>query len=702
MKKNLCDFIVLMIFYVPGLHAQFPEDFENDVPPSGWAAFEGMNGLGTDYGWTASSEAHNGNQAASVRYENVTSGTAEDWLVTPQFVPTSTTNRLNFYQKQTFPADLSTTYTVRVSTASQTTHTDFTIVDTQSETDFFTSYTLHSVDLSVYTGQAIYVAFVMENDNGDYWFIDEVSLSAFCNENIVIFKMFDTAADGWDGATYAIINENTNTTVGSGTLATGGNGADSYCLVDGCYSVEVTEGDFPDEISWSLSNAATNSEITSGFAPATTANFTLGAGTCPVPCSISAITDGGIDRTCEVANNLYAQDVVITSEGAPSSGTLDITADGITVNATITTSPQIVTIEDLTGGEGDIDVTATFSENTDCTLTTSAVFTAPASCSPTNDDCFSSTDIGDEITNEGVLNWTSAGAARPSIVFPASCTTSEEGVWFSFNYATETETRDITLTVDNDHGLYVYTGTCGNLSCVANNAGSPGDESYTFTAATISNLNNTGTGNRAPQNYFIFVAGNNGPFELDIVSSILPVTLSYFMGQALSKGNLLQWETTTELHTETHIIERSPNGRDDWVKIGSLAAAGTSNMPLRYEWMDNKPLPLSYYRLKSVDFDGHTDISATIVIESQTTTVTLSAYPVPTENKVLLQLQSPKMQIILLYLTDVTGRLIKTIHLTAAKGINTKDIDMSHLANGVYFLAMDNGGEKILTRLIKQ
>ena len=157
--------------------AQFPEGFETAVPPTGWTSFIGANGEGTAYNWTTSSTAASGSQAAYVRYENV-ANQAEDWLVTPQFTPSSSANILTFMQRQSYTSNYGTTYTVRVSTTSQTTHADFTIVDTQSESDFGTSYASHTVDLSAYINTPIYLAFVMNNDDGDNWYIDDVDLVA--------------------------------------------------------------------------------------------------------------------------------------------------------------------------------------------------------------------------------------------------------------------------------------------------------------------------------------------------------------------------------------------------------------------------------------------------------------------------------------------------------------------------------------------
>jgi hypothetical protein len=175
MKKITLLLFLLSITF--NSYAQFPEGFETAVPPSGWTSFIGTNGEGTVQNWKTSTSAASGSQAAYISYENV-ANEAEDWLVTSQFTPTAAANILTFQQRQAFTSAYGSTYTIRVSTASQTTHADFTIVDTQSESDFTTVYSAHNVDLSAYNGTPIYVAFVMANDDGDSWYIDDVDLIA--------------------------------------------------------------------------------------------------------------------------------------------------------------------------------------------------------------------------------------------------------------------------------------------------------------------------------------------------------------------------------------------------------------------------------------------------------------------------------------------------------------------------------------------
>ncbi len=156
----------------------FQEGFESGIfPPAGWMQFRGANGLGVVQSLHRKTGAYyEGSGSAIVVHEDVLGGLAQDWLVTSQVRPMPGNTTLSFYMRQKYSVDRGTTYTVRVSTAGQTDHDDFAIVQAYNETDFGTTYQQFTVDLSAYINQDIYIAFVMEQDNGDDWYLDNVRL----------------------------------------------------------------------------------------------------------------------------------------------------------------------------------------------------------------------------------------------------------------------------------------------------------------------------------------------------------------------------------------------------------------------------------------------------------------------------------------------------------------------------------------------
>lgn len=156
--------------------APFTETFENaSFPPSCWESFIGTNGAGPTNNWTSTTNAYQGSGAAYVKY-NVDGGLAEDWLVTPK-IKLKSNSKLSFYQKQSYSPSYGSTYHIYVSKTSQNNHASFTEVVSYGESTFSTSYTIKEIDLSAYDNQDVYIAFVMKNEDGDNWFIDNISIS---------------------------------------------------------------------------------------------------------------------------------------------------------------------------------------------------------------------------------------------------------------------------------------------------------------------------------------------------------------------------------------------------------------------------------------------------------------------------------------------------------------------------------------------
>lgn len=153
----------------------FTENFEDlTFPPTDWASFIGTNGAGTNKNWTTNYGYND--YCAFVDWENLNGIECQDWLVTP-LITLGENTTLSFFEKQSYSGDYNSEYYIMISTNSQTTHSDFTIIENYGETDFTTDWTSRVVDLSAYDNQDVYIAFVMINDDGDSWYVDNISIT---------------------------------------------------------------------------------------------------------------------------------------------------------------------------------------------------------------------------------------------------------------------------------------------------------------------------------------------------------------------------------------------------------------------------------------------------------------------------------------------------------------------------------------------
>lgn len=243
--------LFLLIIFISNLDAfaQFPENFNSGLP-AGWATFIGTNGLGTTENWEHITGT--GINYMAVGFEDVTGGLAEDWLVTPQVAITTANSLLTFDQTDLNAPDYGSVLTVRISTNSQTNHTDFVIIDTQTELEITNEaaavFSEHTVDLSAYEGDSVYIAFVWTQDDGDILALTNIDLQ---NQYIDPPNPAITPTPA-NGATDVVVTVNPLTGEKSITLDwepdTSGEAASSYDFYFGIspISLNLIASDIPD------------------------------------------------------------------------------------------------------------------------------------------------------------------------------------------------------------------------------------------------------------------------------------------------------------------------------------------------------------------------------------------------------------------------------------------------------------------------
>lgn len=103
-----------------------------------------------------------------------------------------------------------------------------------------------------------------------------------CTGTEITLTMDDSYGDGWNGANLTITGDG-GSTYGPFTLPNGSTGTETICLPDDCYSINVTGGTWPGEVSWTLTDGGTT--LASGGAPVVLSEaFSTGAANCAPPC----------------------------------------------------------------------------------------------------------------------------------------------------------------------------------------------------------------------------------------------------------------------------------------------------------------------------------------------------------------------------------------------------------------------------------
>ncbi|WP_339753575.1 fibronectin type III domain-containing protein [uncultured Winogradskyella sp.] len=93
-------------------------------------------------------------------------------------------------------------------------------------------------------------------------------------------------------------------------------------------------------------------------------------------CPLNDIEIGAISA-CDEMTDTYSQDVIVTYQNAPVTGTLNVNGQAFAIG----TSPQTVTLTGLSANGFDVDITAVFSDVPTCTIYKESIYEAPSACS---------------------------------------------------------------------------------------------------------------------------------------------------------------------------------------------------------------------------------------------------------------------------------------------------------------------------------
>ncbi len=202
-------------------------------------------------------------------------------------------------------------------------------------------------------------------------------------------------------------------------------------------------------------------------------------------------------------------------------------------------------------------------------------------------------------------------------------------------------------------------------------------------------------------------SGGNCTTEIGYVTELgydtsLPIDLINFEAKALDKRNVIKWSTNFEENNYAQIIERSNNPNNGFREIGRFLSEGNSSEIKNYEFFDEAPIDLSYYRLASLDRDGTITYSEIIVIERPNQKLEIKKlYPSPAGSFISIQFKTPKSGKLNITLVNTTGSLIKKIILDAQNGINISMLDISDLSPGIFFINIDDGFNSTKQKFVK-
>jgi len=357
----------------------------------------------------------------------------------------------------------------------------------------------------------------------------------------------------------------------------------------------------------------------------------------------------------------------------------NITLSGQTPGATIW-----YRVWDYDGGTGNFNICATEPtpppNDTPCSATVLAI---NATCTNTL-----GTNIGSSPT---------AGVPDPLC---ADYNTTDGDVWFTVTIPASGNV--IVSTSENggfiDGGLAAYSGACGTLTLVECNDDGNDEGNGLFEKITL-------TG-QTPGDIIWFRVWDYdsgfGTFDICAIQAPvnLPVQMLSFNGNTYEKENHLTWSTASEENNDYFIIEKSIDGIH-YSEIGKVNGSGNSTSRINYDFSDFEfNIPLIYYKLKQVDFDGSENVTGIIKVTRELTYI--FSYPNPATNELNFTFNSDYNGDVTIDYIDVSGRVFSE-KVIINSNMNYKSTLFQYLSSGIYFTRISENGIMIQTmKIIKE
>ena len=212
----------------------------------------------------------------------------------------------------------------------------------------------------------------------------------------------------------------------------------------------------------------------------------------------------------------------------------------------------------------------------------------------------------------------------------------------------------------------------------------------------------TANNSRSPRQFSMYMKGFTYPN-----TSTLPVKLVSFSATINDDEADLTWTTSSEKDVSHFSVEKSVDGQN-FSQAGIVFAAGNSAAIVNYSFADKNlntsPKGIIYYRLRSIDIDGSSELSAVrmITLGSHNKKATsILTYPNPVTNELHITIPTSWQGRKVTYeLMDNNGRATK--RKTVANASQTESIPVANLGRGFYIASVTCDDESAQQKVIKR
>ncbi|MDP4263993.1 MAG: T9SS type A sorting domain-containing protein [Bacteroidota bacterium] len=210
----------------------------------------------------------------------------------------------------------------------------------------------------------------------------------------------------------------------------------------------------------------------------------------------------------------------------------------------------------------------------------------------------------------------------------------------------------------------------------------------------------TASAGGADRNYSIYF--KNFTYSSPIVT--LPITLESFTAVLNGSKADLKWTTSQEINVSHFVVEKSLDGKN-FSDAGIVFAYGNTTERKNYSLSDNisnVQQGVIYYRLRTVDNDGKSEISAIrlIRISKQGETLQMVTYPNPVSSELRVTVPAAwQGKEVLFEIFNQSGQKVKALNSSSSS--QTETIQVNDLSKGFYIVKASCGGDITQQKIIK-
>jgi hypothetical protein len=194
----------------------------------------------------------------------------------------------------------------------------------------------------------------------------------------------------------------------------------------------------------------------------------------------------------------------------------------------------------------------------------------------------------------------------------------------------------------------------------------------------------------------------SGTQDVTISEAGTPVVVanqSVVLSQSTAK---LSWSTFSEFNNDFFSVTRSSNGVD-FEEIGTVQGKGNTKLTQYYMFEDKNPLAgVSYYQIVQHDFDGSfVSLSALPIKNLKNSLNVIKLSPNPVNESSVIDFEATHQGSVELKVFDLMGRSVISQLVSVEKGLNSVNLDMSFLSNGLYQVSLSDGLNNVIEKIYK-